>query len=88
MRHPYSEALLGAIPKLDAAPHAPLLAIPGAPPDPTRPAPGCAFSPRCRYALARCREAAPALHTAGGVLHTVDELLHQSACWFPLRGQA
>ena len=81
MRHPYTEALLGAIPKLDAPPHAPLMAIAGTPPDPTRPAPGCAFSPRCGHALARCREAAPALGAA-------DKLLHQSACWFPLTGQA
>ena len=81
MRHPYTEALLGAIPKLDAPPHAPLMAIPGTPPDPTRPAPGCAVSPRCARALARCREAAPPLGAA-------DALSHQSACWFPLGGQA
>ena len=50
MRMPYTEALLAAIPKLDAAPHTPLPAISGRPPDPTRPLPGCSFSPRCRYA--------------------------------------
>ena len=81
MRHPYTEALLAAIPKFHAVPHTPLSAIGGTPPDPTRPAPGCAFSPRCRYAQARCGEAAPALSTAG-------EALHQSACWFPLAERA
>ena len=50
MRMPYTEALLAAIPKLDAAPHTPLPAISGRPPDPTRPMQGCSFSPRCRYA--------------------------------------
>ena len=37
MRMPYTEALLAAIPKIDAAPHTPLPAISGRPPDPTRP---------------------------------------------------
>jgi len=37
MRMPYTEALLAALPKIDAAPHAPLPAISGRPPDPTRP---------------------------------------------------
>src|SRR5205823_1557773 len=50
MHMPYTEALLAAIPKIDAAPHTPLPAISGRPPDPTRPIQGCSFSPRCRYA--------------------------------------
>ena len=80
MRHPYTEALLAAIPKIDAPPHTPLSAIGGMPPDPTRPAVGCAFSPRCRCAQARCREAPPALRNTG-------EPAHQNACWFPLNEQ-
>ena len=40
MRMPYTEALLAALPKLDAAPHTPLPAISGRPPDPTRPLQG------------------------------------------------
>jgi len=42
----YTEALLAAIPKIDARPHTPLPAISGRPPDPTRPLKGCSFSPR------------------------------------------
>ena len=61
MRMPYTEALLAALPKLDAAPHTPLPAISGRPPDPTRPLQGCSFSPRCRYAVARCHSEKPAL---------------------------
>jgi peptide/nickel transport system ATP-binding protein len=80
MQSPYSEALLAAIPKLSAEPHTRLIAIGGAPPDPARPPPGCAFSPRCRYAQERCRREAPALAAAGEG--------HDCACWFPLPARA
>ena len=75
MRHPYTEALLAAIPKVEDAPHTPLAAIGGTPPDPTRPAPGCPFAPRCRYGRDDCREAMPGLAGLGD---------HQFACWHPL----
>jgi peptide/nickel transport system ATP-binding protein len=77
MRMPYTEALLEAIPKLSAPPHTVLPAISGRPPDPTRPAPGCAFAPRCRYADEHCRSAKPGLSPA-------DAFGHQFACWHPL----
>jgi peptide/nickel transport system ATP-binding protein len=77
MRMPYTEALLAAIPKLDAAPHAVLPAISGRPPDPTRPIKGCSFSPRCRYAVARCHEEKPALTEA-------ETPAHQFACFHPI----
>jgi peptide/nickel transport system ATP-binding protein len=77
MRMPYTEALIAAIPKLDAPPHTPLRAIVGLPPDPTRPSPGCAFAPRCQHAADKCRQEKPALveDAAAG---------HQFACWHPL----
>ena len=77
MRMPYTEALLAAIPKLDAAPHTRLPAIDGRPPDPTRPLPGCSFAPRCRYADPRCSAAKPALSAADGSGA-------RYACWHPL----
>jgi peptide/nickel transport system ATP-binding protein len=77
MRNPYAEALLAALPKLDAAPHTRLAAIRGAPPDPTRLPPGCAFHPRCRYARERCGRDVP-------VLSAADAVGHCYACWFPL----
>jgi peptide/nickel transport system ATP-binding protein len=77
MRMPYTEALLAAIPKADAAPHTPLAAISGRPPDPTRPAPGCAFAPRCRLATARCTRERPPLTDAA-------ESGHWFACWNPI----
>ena len=78
MRMPYTEALLAAIPKLDAAPHAPLPAIAGRPPDPTRPMPGCSFAPRCRYSDALCENTKPTLDDpeGAGALY---------ACWHPLQ---
>jgi len=78
MHMPYTEALLEAIPKLDTAPHTPLPAISGRPPDPTRPIKGCSFSPRCRYADGRCVKEKPALAAA-------EATAHQYACFHPIR---
>jgi peptide/nickel transport system ATP-binding protein len=78
MRMPYTQALIAAIPKLDAPPHTPLRAIAGLPPDPTRPSPGCAFAPRCPLVSEHCRTIAPPLRAAA-------EREHQFACWHPLR---
>ena len=77
MRMPYTEALLAAIPKIDAAPHTPLPAISGRPPDPTRPIQGCSFSPRCRYAAGQCHREKPSLAAA-------ESLDHQYACFHPI----
>jgi len=76
MRMPYTEALIAAIPELEAPPHTPLKAIAGLPPDPTRRSPGCAFAPRCPYCSERCVQMAPPLAQDGG---------HHFACWNPLR---
>src|SRR5713226_8821090 len=51
-KHPYTKALLGAMPKLGSKEK--LLAIPGQPPDLATLPPGCAFHPRCPAALPRC----------------------------------
>ena len=78
MQMPYTEALLAAIPKLDTAPHTPLPAISGRPPDPTRPLKGCSFAPRCRYAIARCHQDKPALTAS----RSAD---HHYACFHPIQ---
>jgi oligopeptide/dipeptide ABC transporter ATP-binding protein len=59
-RHPYTRALLAAVPRA-FAPHAggPLPAIPGAPPDPARLPPGCAFEPRCSERIPACTAGQP-----------------------------
>ena len=78
--HPYTEALLESIPRLDDAPHTVLRAIEGTPPNMLHPPEGCPFAPRCRFAVDRCRAEPPLLRdladTAG-----VD---HLGACHFPL----
>lgn len=53
-KHPYTEALLQSIPRLDDRRDR-LQAIPGTPPDLFAPPPGCAFAPRCRYAMKVCQ---------------------------------
>ena len=78
MRMPYTEALLAALPRIDAAPHTPLPAISGRPPDPTRPIKGCSFSPRCHYATGPCHCDKPQLTGA----ETPD---HQYACFHPIQ---
>ena len=76
-RHPYTEALLKSIPKLEHTSHTRLEVIPGRPPDLVSPPKGCNFSPRCPYAQPKCIEEEPALETgAGGG--------HEFACWFPV----
>jgi peptide/nickel transport system ATP-binding protein len=53
-RHPYTQALLAAVPTLD--PHAePVAVVQGELPDPSNPPPGCRFSSRCPQANDRCR---------------------------------
>jgi peptide/nickel transport system ATP-binding protein len=77
MLMPYTEALLAAIPRIEAPPHTRLPAISGRPPDPTQPMRGCSFSPRCRYADMRCRTEKPALLGA-------DRPDHTYACFHPI----
>ena len=60
-RHPYTEALLRAVPRVDEAEHQRLTAIDGLPPKLDVPFTGCPFEPRCDYAEERCREGVPGL---------------------------
>jgi peptide/nickel transport system ATP-binding protein len=81
MRMPYTEALIAAIPKLQSAPHTPLRAISGLPPDPTRLGPGCAFAPRCRHADAACHRERPPMRAA-------EDRDHHYSCWHPIIARA
>lgn len=71
-RHPYTHALLRSIPRLDRGREAKLEPIPGEPPNLLHPPIGCAFHPRCPYALAQCRKEWPPL------LDVAQD--HQAAC--------
>jgi oligopeptide/dipeptide ABC transporter ATP-binding protein len=73
-RHPYTRALLAAVPDLDTDKSRPLAVIPGRPADPANPPPGCAFAPRCPLADDTCRANDPPLVAEGGPRRRV-------ACW-------
>ena len=65
-RHPYTQALLDALPHPESARDRPLVAIAGSPPSPASIPPGCAFHPRCRYAQAECLRDVPPLVVVDG----------------------
>jgi oligopeptide/dipeptide ABC transporter ATP-binding protein len=64
-RHPYTQALLDALPHPESARDEPLVAIPGAPPSPGRIPDGCSFNPRCSFAQESCRVEVPPLLAVG-----------------------
>jgi peptide/nickel transport system ATP-binding protein len=76
--HPYSEALIGAVPRADGAGILPE-ALPGEVPDPSRPPPGCRFHTRCPYAFERCPvDEPPLVELAPG---------RSAACWLQTPGE-
>lgn len=60
-RHPYTEALLSAVPKPDPRLRTKRLLLEGDVPDPANPPSGCYFHPRCAYAQGICKVEQPAL---------------------------
>jgi oligopeptide/dipeptide ABC transporter ATP-binding protein len=60
-RHPYTAALLAAVPDLDQPLAGPLETIPGQAADIASLPPGCPYHPRCALAMDRCRQERPAL---------------------------
>ena len=56
-RHPYTQGLIAAVPRLDAPKDAPLADIPGVVPPPTDWPIGCAFHPRCKFSKPECSSA-------------------------------
>jgi peptide/nickel transport system ATP-binding protein len=78
MHHPYTQALLASIPRLSQDSTKALHAIPGLPPDLSKPPAGCRFAPRCSRATDKCRADEPPLagQTPG----------HMFSCWHPVDG--
>jgi peptide/nickel transport system ATP-binding protein len=64
-KHPYTEALLSAVPKPDPRLRAKRIVLEGEVADPANPPAGCYFHPRCRYAVDRCRQETPRLSEVG-----------------------
>jgi dipeptide transport system ATP-binding protein len=65
-KHPYTQALLSAVPTLRAQDERRRIPLLGEPPSPLNPPAGCAFHPRCALASARCRAEVPALRSVAG----------------------
>lgn len=73
-KHPYTEALLAAIPKPDPRNRHRPIRLPGDVPSPANPPSGCYFHPRCRYAKDICKTERPQLRNVGNE--------HWAACHF------
>ncbi len=76
--HPYTRALLSAIPIPDPLNKRPRIKLEGDVPSPVNPPPGCNFHTRCAYAEERCKLEVPVLRDIGGeghkvACHLVDE---------------
>ncbi len=76
MRHPYAEALLASVSKLDQDPSVRLVSIAGLPPDLSQPIEHCRFAARCRYAQPDCLEREPQLEPAAN-----SQPAHLAACF-------
>ena len=72
-RHPYTNALLEAVPRLDLQNKQQLASIEGTPPDLIAPPKGCPFCTRCKYCMEICCEQQPP------VLNFGDG--HEASCW-------
>lgn len=72
-KHPYTLALLNAVPRLDLKNKQELASIEGTPPDLIAPPKGCPFSTRCKYCMEICCEKAPEYTEFGDG--------HVAACW-------
>ena len=71
--HPYTLGLMASLPRLDDVDGVPLRPIPGAPPSLLQVPSGCAFHPRCEFAVpGRCDTEDPVVRTVAGT--------HASAC--------
>ncbi len=73
--HPYTQALLAAVPRPDQQRGERLAAIGGQPPNLVNLPPGCPFAPRCRKAQPRCRQELPPLDNVGPN--------QKAACFYP-----
>jgi len=75
--HPYTLALMAALPRIDRRREQRLKAIPGAPPSLLVEQKNCPFAPRCEYVIERCWQENPIL--------TIVKSEHHAACWVDIK---
>jgi oligopeptide/dipeptide ABC transporter ATP-binding protein len=77
-KHPYTEALMSAVPVPDPDSNAERIRLEGDVPSPVNPPPGCNFHPRCGYVQAICKTDNPAYRDVGNnhfvTCHFADSL--------------
>ena len=78
-RHPYTGALVSAVPGDDLLDRRRRMMLPGEVPSPINPPPACRLAPRCPFALDRCRQEKQQLRSVG-----TD---HVVACWRAAEGE-
>jgi oligopeptide/dipeptide ABC transporter ATP-binding protein len=78
--HPYTRALIQAVPDIDDLAGQSLATIPGRPPNLENLPIGCAFAARCAFADDKCRADDPVLTVLAGP--------HSVACWHPRPSEA
>jgi oligopeptide/dipeptide ABC transporter ATP-binding protein len=78
-RHPYTGALISAVPGEDLLDRRLRMMLPGEVPSPIKPPPACRLAPRCPFAKARCREEKQVLQPVGEG--------HLVACWRAVAGE-
>ena len=81
-RHPYTKALLSAMPSVNPDDRTEVPPLTGDPPNPINPPSGCRFRTRCEHAEAVCGQKEPALVTVSGAADgaSVSTSSHSSAC--------
>jgi peptide/nickel transport system ATP-binding protein len=70
-KHPYTEALLSAVPKPDPTMRSKRIVLEGDVADPSNPPSGCYFHPRCRYVESRCVTETPYLREVGKIMQSL-----------------
>jgi oligopeptide/dipeptide ABC transporter ATP-binding protein len=78
-RHPYTGALISAVPSEDLLDRRLRMMLPGEVPSPIKPPPACRLAPRCPFAKERCREEKQVLQPVGDG--------HLVACWRAVAGE-
>jgi peptide/nickel transport system ATP-binding protein/oligopeptide transport system ATP-binding protein len=78
-RHPYTGALMSAVPGDDLLDRKTRLMLPGEVPSPIKPPPACRLAPRCPFAKDRCRQEKQVLRPVGAD--------HVVACWRAAEGE-